>query len=156
MILLTQGKVAVVDDCDYPELSKHNWCAVKDHHTFYACRAVTISPNKQKRILMHREIVGGVLKIDHRDGDGLNNRRHNLRPASTRQNGQNRRKMAPASSQYKGVCFSKQERKWMSRIAVLGRRMSLGYFCSEQDAARAYNDAAKKYFGEFARLNTID
>lgn len=154
-IPLTRGKAALVDDSDYPRLSQFKWYARKDEGRFYACRAVTVSPNKQKLIQMHREIIGGTLKIDHRDGNGLNNQRYNLRPATTSQNGQNRRKFAPASSPYKGVCFSKRDTKWLSRIAVNGRRVLLGYFLSEQDAARAYNDAAKKYFGEFANLNLI-
>lgn len=152
-ILLTQGKVAVVDDRDYPPLAKFKWCAVKDHNTFYACRAVTVSPYKQKRILMHREIVGCVQKIDHRDGDGLNNRRDNLRPATTRQNGQNRRKLAPASSKFKGVHWHRRDRKWQARIQATGQRSQIGYFKTEKEAAQAYDAAARRYFGEFANVN---
>lgn len=155
MILLTQGKVAVVDDADYLKLSKFSWCSVRDHNTWYACRAETVSPNKQKRILMHREIIGGTLKIDHRDGDGLNNRRHNLRPASTSQNGQNRRKFASASSRFKGVSLHARDGRWQARIKAGAKRIQLGYFDEELDAARAYNDAAKKHFGEFANLNDV-
>lgn len=103
----------------------------------------------------HSVLLLGVEKIDHRDGDGLNNQRHNLRPATTRQNGQNRRKVAAASSAFKGVSFHLRDRKWQARIKVSAARIQLGYFESEADAARAYNAAALKYFGEFASLNVI-
>lgn len=156
IIPLTQGKVALVDDRDHAVLSRYSWIAVKDRRTFYAVRAVMVAKNKQKNVPMHREIIGGTSKIDHRDGDGLNNQRHNLRPASTRQNGQNRRKFASASSRFKGVSFHARDGRWQARIKAGATRIQLGYFDAELDAARAYNDAARKHFGEFANLNDID
>lgn len=154
-IILSQGKVALVDDSDYPGLSGFIWCAVKDGNTFYAARTITYNNGVSSLLRMHSVLLLGVEKIDHRDGDGLNNQRHNLRPATTRQNGQNRRKVAAASSAFKGVSFHLRDRKWQARIKVSAARIQLGYFESEADAARAYNAAALKYFGEFASLNVI-
>lgn len=152
-IILSQGKVALVDDADYLELSKFKWFARRDHNTFYAGRAVTTTPNKQKVVLMHREISGTRLKVDHKDGNGLNNQRHNLRAATTRQNGWNRRKISPASSKFKGVHWHRRDKKWQARIQVPGERNQLGYFQTEIEAAKAYDAAARRFFGEFAVLN---
>lgn len=156
IIPLSQGKVALVDDADYPTLSKFKWYAHKGTSTFYAWRNVTDSSGAQTKLVMHCEIIPDEPRIDHRDGNGLNNQRENLRPASTRQNGQNRRKLAPASSKFKGVHRRLISGVWQARIKTSDRRLHLGYFKTEVDAARAYNDAAKKHFGEFANLNDIE
>jgi hypothetical protein len=93
------------------------------------------------------------LLVDHRNGDGLDNHRDNLRIATRSQNACNRHNTkSKASCRFSGLFFDKRRGKWMSRIVVNGK-IFLGYFDSEIDAARAYDAAAKKYHGEFARLN---
>lgn len=153
LIPLSQGKFAMVDDEDFEAMNAFKWYARKDHNTFYAGRAVTVAPNKQKNLFMHRELMVATGKVDHRDGNGLNNQRHNLRPATTRQNGQNRKKFSPASSKFKGVHWHIRDKKWQARIKAAGQRNQIGYFKTEIGAAQAYDAAARKYFGEFANLN---
>ena len=162
-ILLTKGKVALVDDEDYVWLSQWKWCAhkcvYKTRVVWYAKRGLGFKYDK-RTIFMHQEVAGviGILKVDHRDGDGLNNQRNNLRPATTRQNGHNRRKSSfeRQTSQFKGVYWNKRDGRWMASITVEGRKWFLGYFDEEQDAAKAYDKAAKQAFGEFALLNFND
>jgi hypothetical protein len=105
---------------------------------------------------MHREILNapaGVF-VDHKDGDGLDNRKENLRIVTSAQNQQNRRKISrKTTSKYKGVYFRRENKKYCALICCKGKRMHLGYFDNEIDAAKAYDQAAKKFFGEFARLN---
>lgn len=85
----------------------------------------------------------------------------NIRKATKSQNGANRKlnissNKKPKTSKFKGVSWAKASKKWMAGIGVNGKTKNLGYFTDEKDAARAYNEAALKYFGEFARLNSID
>jgi hypothetical protein len=103
---------------------------------------------------MHTLLMPGAAQIDHRDGDGLNNRRENLRPATRTQNNANQRKYR-GTSRYKGVSWDVSSRRWRARIHCDHRETSLGQFTSEADAARAYNAAALEHFGEYARLNEI-
>jgi hypothetical protein len=93
------------------------------------------------------------LLVDHRNCDSLDNRKANLRFASHTENGQNRRKRKNATSRFLGVWWDKSKGLWESRIVYNKKRIFLGYFDSEIEAAKAYDEAAKKYFGEFARLN---
>jgi hypothetical protein len=104
---------------------------------------------------MHRLILGIAdpkLDVDHRDGDGLNNCRSNLRVATRQQNGSNQRKRANSNT-YKGVCFDKSRNRWLAGIKVNYKRINLGRFESEIEAAQMYDVAAKELHGEFARLN---
>ena len=161
-IPLTQGKAAIVDDQDFEWLTRYKWCAHKNRNTFYAIRQSSRKNGKQTKILMHRELLGlksgDPWECDHKDGDGLNNRRDNLRFATRAQNHQNARSdrlyaKHPTSSRFKGVCWHRGCAKWQAQIWVEGRQTHLGYFDSETEAAHAYDDMARKYFGEFARLN---
>jgi hypothetical protein len=94
---------------------------------------------------------------DHINGDTLDNRRCNLRVCSHQQNISNRKKQRnPTTSQYKGVHLDKARGKWHAKLRSHGRMVHIGYFTSEEDAAQAYNEAARKHFGEFARLNVIE
>jgi hypothetical protein len=105
--------------------------------------------------MMHRLLMqpGPGMVVDHKNGDGLDNRRHNLRVCTRTQNQQNRRKIKPASSKYKGVYWSSGLCRWRVEIKVDGKKISGGSFSNEEDAAKSYDELATKHFGEFARLN---
>jgi len=157
-IKLTQGKYAMVDDCDFEELSKHKWYAEKSGNTFYAARGVTVDVNQQKIIKMHRVILGlsspDVL-CDHIDGNGLNNTRANIRSCTRNQNQMNKRLSAKNTTGFKGVCLNKKTGKFYAQIKVGRKNKYLGYFDCPLKAAKAYNCAAKKLHGEFASPNII-
>jgi hypothetical protein len=156
-IKLTQSKFALVDDEDYEYLNQWNWYAQKDDKTCYAKRSYSIGNGKQKTIYMHRVIAErmGIHNPDHIDIDGLNNQRNNLREATDNQNKANRTLFKNNTSGYKGVSWNKYNKKWVAYIRVNKKRIHLGYFNDIKDAARAYNEAAIKYFGEFAVLNKV-
>lgn len=157
VIELTQGKVARVDDSDFEEQNRWKWRALKGRYTWYAVRDAGRRPLR-KSIRMHRVLCqapAGVA-VDHRDGDGLNNQRHNLRPASDAQNGANRRKSVNNTSGYKGVTWYAPSGQWQVQIEVNQRGIHLGRFDELIDAALAYDAGARKHFGEFARLNFPD
>ncbi|MHC4462505.1 MAG: HNH endonuclease [Planctomycetota bacterium] len=145
-----------MDPEDYPRLAKHKWYAVKEGRSIYAVRSVTVGKRQQKGIRMHREIIkaeDGKL-CDHINHNGLDNRKTNLRQVNRAQNSWNKRKQKGRhSSQYKGVSWFRVDKKWQARIQANGEKIFLGYFHNEIDAAKAYDQAAKKYHGEFAKLN---
>lgn len=149
-IQLTQGKVALVDDEDYENLRGFRWCAFFNRNTHYAARRAN-----GKTLLMHREILGakrGEL-VDHRDGNGLNNCRENLRRCTNAQNLLNRRRHKNNACGVKGVRWCNRDKKWLAQIYFKKKRYYLGRFPTLQEAAHAYNEAARKYHGEYARLN---
>lgn len=161
-IALTQGKHAMVDDEDYEFLNQWKWRALKGRRkqtkeVWYAQRT-TARPNR-KGIYMHREVLRRagfeiVPQCDHEDADGLNNQRNNLRTATSNQNHWNRRKRAGCTSQFKGVYWHKNNPiGWMARIYCKGKYHFLGMFSNETDAAKAYDVAALRLFGQFAHLN---
>lgn len=153
-IQLTQGKVALVDDADYAELSKYKWCAWRIGGNWYSKRGIG-TRKSFTQVYMHRVIMGALpgQQVDHINGDGLDNRRCNLRIATMAQNQANRRKSPGTSSAYKGVTLDTKKGGWIAYIKVRQKRIHLGHFADEVDAARAYDAAALKYFGEFARPN---
>lgn len=155
-IPLTQGKFAIVDDEDYEFLSQQKWHTSKRRGSYYAARATCIN-GKNRLIHMHRVILNPPpgMESDHINGDGLDNRRCNLRSCTHQDNIRNRRKKAKASSRYKGVWWAKAGRKWRAGIWIKGKTKHLGRFTEEDEAARAYNVAAREHFGEFACLNVI-
>lgn len=105
---------------------------------------------------MHRIIMGiPDSRIDHRDNNGLNCQKYNLRLATSHENNWNAQKKLGTTSKYKGVAWYKQTKKWCSKIHINGENKHLGYFLDETEAAITYNNAAIKYFGEFAKLNII-
>jgi len=158
-IPLTQGKIALVDEEDYAFLSQFHWTAIKRPRGWHAFRMRKVMVNVWRPLYMHRVILGepkGLL-VDHRNGDGLDNRRHNLRSCTKSQNGQNRQNLQPnKSSRFLGVC-KKRHNRWLvqihPRINGTTIKINVGSFVDEEDAARAYDEMALRYFGEFAALN---
>jgi hypothetical protein len=155
-IPLTQGKYAIVDDGDYKWLSQWKWYAVKSYNTYYAVRAY--SRSCRKPIYMHKLILNPPdgFKSDHRNNNGLDNRRQNLRICTNSQNSQNKRAGQSGTSQYKGVYWHKQgkrKKRWVASIMTNYKPIHLGYFQNEIEAARAYDKEAKELFGEFAYTN---
>lgn len=152
-IPLTQGQVALVDDEDYEALSKFKWYANIQRkgrgEQRYAVRNAH-KPEGRGQVYMHRQILPGVTQIDHRYGNGLNNQRENLRPSTPSQNIANQKKTyRNRTSKYKGVHLHTQLKKWSVQV----NHKHVGLFVDEEDAARAYDRAALKVYGEFARLN---
>ncbi len=158
-IPLTQGKYALVDPEDFTRLNKHKWHANKAKNTCYAVRRVHLGLNKWKHIKMHREILDppGHLFVDHINHHGLDNRKANLRPATHSQNSYNRIHFTRnPSSKYKGVSWNKHKKKWSVWIRYDGKSKFIGFFDNEIEAAKAYDEVAKKHHGEFAVLNFPD
>ena len=153
LIPLTQGKHAMVDDCDYEGINAFKWCAVCHRGRFWY--AVRHESWTRKLIRMHRDIMSAPvgIKVDHRDHDGLNNRRNNIRLATTAENGWNQCPRPGGTSKYMGVYWNKSRGKWIARICANGKRVYLGAYTDQKVAARIYNMACVQYHGEFANLN---
>lgn len=156
-IPLSQGKVAIVDAADYEWLMQWRWHAGKRGNVWYAARPLSRVENggKVRQQYMHRQILDAQKgqNIDHVSGDGLDNRRANLRVCNKSQNGCNKGPDADNASGYKGVGWRQARNKWRARIKVNGKEISLGHFVTIEEAARAYDEAARLYHGDFAWLN---
>jgi hypothetical protein len=153
-IPLTQGYVAIVDADDYDRvMAAGNWFAVVDHHTQYATHKIRRGDGTRTKQSLHTFLTGWGI-VDHRNGDGLDNRRANLRPASVSENAMNRGLAANNTSGFKGV--SRKRNRWQAAIKLDGNTRYLGMFATPEEAARAYDAAAREFFGEFARLNFPD
>ncbi len=109
------------------------------------------------RTFMHRKIINVPkdLQTDHINNNGLDNRKINLRLCTNSQNSQNRRHYTNKSSKYKGVSWHKFKKKWRAQIGLNKKRIHLGYFEAEKEAAKIYNKEAKELFGDFAYINSI-
>ena len=157
-IQLTQGKVAIVDDADFEFLNQFKWHALKLAGKFYVGRKLTVSKCKRNQIFMHRFIMkpDKGMVIDHLDGNPLNNQKNNLRICTHSENMRNCKISINNTSGFKGVSFVKKNNTYKSAIKLNKKTIYLGYYIDPIDAAKAYNDAALKYHGEFANLNKID
>jgi HNH endonuclease len=135
-IELTKGKYAIVDNEDYWYLSKFKWCAVKHNKHWYAARAIG-PKGKQKIIFMHRWILNAPpdLQVDHKNGDGLDNRKNNLRLATHSQNGCNREWPLNNRSGFKGVHWCNRDKVFVARIRYKGVRYHVGTFDTAERAA---------------------
>lgn len=162
-IPLTKGKVALVDDEDYDYLMQWKWYAKNDKKdTWYAFRS-SYSKNSHHTICitigMHREIMGlkkgNKLQVDHINHNGLDNQKKNLRVCTHTQNRQNARFYKNNTSGVKGVSFEPCSKKWRARIWFDGKFKSLGRYKSKQEAVEAYDEATKKYHGDFSCPNNI-
>jgi hypothetical protein len=156
-IYIAKLRFAVVDSADYDFLRSFKWRLSRSDRTYYAFTTVPRPRPLYPRVIwMHHLVLQpprGLL-IDHRNHNGLDNRPGNLRLATHIENNRNMRKQKPKStSRYKGVDRVKATGKYRARIAVAGHRLFLGSFNDELSAAKAYDQAAVKYFGEFACLN---
>ena len=151
-IPLTQGYFAEVDDEDYEKVNQHSWYASIEEHTVYA--------RSEQGGSMHRLILslkkGDKREADHRDGNGLNNRRYNLRICSRQQNCYNKRPQQGGTSRFKGVSWSRKVNKWQAYIGFNNKGIYLGYYSDQQVAAIRYDMAAIYFFGQFARINYPD
>ena len=147
-LLLTQGKYAIVDDGDFEWLNQWKWC--------YLSVGYAVRVEKKRMIYLHRVIMRNpTWKVDHINGNRLDNRRVNLRIVDNFQHARNKSMSKNNSSGYKGVYFHKASGKFQAYIDPDRKRKCLGYFSNPKEAAKVYNEAAVKYFGEFARLNKI-
>ena len=155
-IPLTQGMVALVDDEDFEYLHKYKWCLSYGFKTDYAKRGM-FKDGKHITLRMHRIILNAPLgiEVDHINGNGLDNRRCNLRLCTTKQNRQNRKLLAHNTSGFIGVSYRKDNKKWQASIYMNNKQKHLGFFSIKENAAFAYNKVAHEIRGEFAQLNEV-
>lgn len=148
IVPLTEGYVAIIDTVDCDRVAQYTWCAQSDTHRVYARARVNGAFVRLHRFILYAP--PGV-DVDHINGNGLDNRRSNLRVCSHSQNMSNRARPSSNSSGYKGV--SREGSRWRAYVTTDGHRMYLGTFDRPEDAARAYDNAASRLHGEFSQLN---
>jgi hypothetical protein len=160
-IPLTQGKFAWVDAADYAAVvAAGPWHAVRSHEgIWYAARNIRIGGRSRtgqwsRRVQALHTFLTGWPLVDHEDGDGLNNRRNNLRKATDAQNSWNRGLSSRNTSGYKAV-YQVARNRWRAQIVISGKQKRLGYFGDPRAAGREYDKAAIHYFGEFAVTNVM-
>jgi hypothetical protein len=151
-IPLTKGYEATIDIEDVPLVEGVNWCADISGRTVYAMRKAG-----GKTVKLHRLLMGNPVgfEVDHKDGDGLNNRRRgelgNIRIATIAQNRKNQRLSIRNTSGFKGVLWRKDRSKWLARIMADGKSVHLGLFADPKDAHEAYKKASARLHGAFRR-----
>lgn len=153
-IPLTKGYHTIIDIDDFPFISSMKWHVGESRgKTAYAKKMVMIGGQRKSKSL-HQFLFNKPM--DHRDNDGLNNRRSNLRPCTGSQNQMNQGvRRGKKSSRFKGVSWNVRGQKWEAYINVERKRIKLGRHSNEIDAAKAYNQAAAKYHGDFASFNPV-
>lgn len=158
-MFLTKGQIALIDDEDFEKLSQWSWYAHSNpvSNTSYAARGTFIN-YKNKLYLMHRQILGITdpkISVDHADGNGLNNQKSNLRICTHSQNMCNTSKRKNTTSRFKGVSWCSDRNKWEVEVRVDNKRLRVGRYENEIEAALAYNVTASFAHREFARLNVV-
>ena len=150
LIPLTRDRFAIVDAEDYEWLNQHKWHVCKSRTTEYA-----VMYSDQKHLSMHRLLLNAPagLVVDHRDCNGLNNRKSNLRLCTHQENSYNQRPRLGGTSRFRGVCLHKAKNKYIALIQKEGKRYFLGLFGDEIEAAVVYDIKAMELFGEFAYFN---
>lgn len=154
---ITKGFKAIIDSEDAYLIKDFKWVADVRRHGLVYVKAVKIISGKQRSYYLHRLVMQakkGTI-IDHKNHNGLDNRKVNLRLATPSQNLSNKRHLLKTSSIYKGVCFDKTHRRWVARIKVNNKTKKIGTFTSEVEAALAYNSHVKQLHGEFGILNLV-
>ena len=155
-IPLGDGLFTLVEPRDFYTFNKSHWFPRVRGSCIYAARFIYKPDGKLKMLSLHREIINAPagLLVDHRNNDGLDNRKANLRFATHAENSRNKRKTrSKTSSRFVGVFLVKRSGRWKAAIQSNGKTINLGTFDSEIDAAKAYDEAARKYHKDFARLN---
>lgn len=158
-ITLTQGYTAKIDVCDVPLVDGLNWHAKVYHDKLgavarvYAARNFKLECGRVTIVRMHQLIMdlSSGLVVDHANGDGTDNRRGNLRPATITQNNRNRGKTVANTSGFKGVTWDKRQKGWVAQIQVDKKCVRLGHFLEIDAAAQAYASASSKFHGDFGR-----
>jgi hypothetical protein len=155
---LANGKGrAIVDDEDYVQVSQHSWCLLSGK---YAQANIKVD-DKWKRVSMHRFVMNYTPadpRLDHKNRNGLDNRKSNLRPATGGGNQHNReainkRNGKSTTSNYKGACWSPAIKRWIAQICIDSNNIYIGGFKTQRQAALHYDAAARQLHGEFACLN---
>ena len=154
IIPLSRGLETIVDENMFEELSKHKWHIHDSRGKLYAYGYIR---HLRRHVKMHRMIINAPSDkdVDHINGDTLDNRKSNLRLCNQSQNQANRKMNKNNKSGYRGVHWDEQGRRWKAQIKVNGKKIGLGLFYDKNEAALAYNIAAKESFGEFASLNAV-
>lgn len=155
-IPLPSGHIALIDAADRALVEPYNWFASVGKWGVYVVRNRLKSDPPRMHRKLHRLLLNAApgQLVDHRNHDGLDNRRGNLRLCTNADNQGNSRRGRNSTSGYKGVTWHKQRGRWYAHISIDGRFRSLGLYDDPWDAAQAYNTAAIEAFGEFAHLNT--
>lgn len=153
---LTTGQFAIVDSEDFDFLNKFKWY----FDEYYVMRSATFSDGINRKVFMHRLLLGlqhgDKRQGDHRNRNRLDYRRQNLRVVGSRENNWNRNPQPGGYSKFKGVSWDKGRKQYVARITSNHKGYFLGWFNDELAAARAYNEAALIYHGEYARLNEVN
>jgi hypothetical protein len=144
-IPLTQGRIAIVDGIDFESLSRYKWCLQSNPQKTSCCYAKSVIDGRL--VTMHRFLLGCHGIVDHINGDGLDNRRCNLRSATVEQNACNRGPIR--TREFKGVYWCGPKKKWRARVKLSGRSYHLGYFESREEAYQSYCQFAQDLHGEF-------
>ena len=147
--------LCAIDTKDYPLVKPYHWHVTKSKRsrTFYAATNVLKPDGSRTNVMMHRLLLPEAKEIDHANFNGLDNRRENLRPATRSQQNAHMRKREGTSSKFIGVCWREDRHKFTANISINKKCIHLGLFDSEIEAAKRYDEAAKKHHGEFAVLN---